>query len=195
MPKGQYERQPQRQLRLEKRIKKMHDARVKLDLKRATTHYQIGRLLVTLRDKVIPTGQWKAYLENPKTTQRLGFSTATAWRYVAGYEDAEAKLKPKVVTALEEKGINVTSPKILSVVEKVQAEEPRLGTAELAERVGNVIAFKRRRLPRSQLSGVQRIGRVVRLLVSLYRRAPDQLDAELAKAAVEAKQKLAEAAA
>lgn len=157
--------------KFEGRIHRLHERAERLDIRRNATHFSIGKLLVQLRDTIIPAGQWRPYLDSPQTTKRLGFSTTTAWRYVRHFEKATQVLNVDAISALEDEGIDAASPQTLSTVAHIMAEQPKLSPDKLAGAVRNTLRTLRsqRKVISMPITQADRVDRIFRLLKVLYR--------------------------
>lgn len=105
----------ERQTALETQIRELH-ARI------AKSIFAIGKLLVQLRDEIVPRGEWRRYIED-NAAERFGFSPATAWRYVEQYEEA-TKIPETRRAALEAAGLDPAKPKVLAAVANVRETLP-----------------------------------------------------------------------
>lgn len=122
--------------RLENSIRDLHKGIV-------TNSFQIGAMLVRLREMVVPSGQWRNYLSGSQ--QKFGFSERTAYRYVQGFEDA-VNLPTTKIAALEKKGLDPAAPKVLAAVQTVtESEGSRIKPERFADLVHVAVQERRSR--------------------------------------------------
>src|SRR5215472_1953958 len=96
---------------LENRRESLENSIRQLHTRIAKSVFSIGKALVTLRDNIIPKGDWRSYMEGSQ--ERFGFSTATGYRYIEQYEEA-THIPATKLAALESKGLDPARPAVLA---------------------------------------------------------------------------------
>lgn len=137
-----------KQERLESRIYNLATRLERTEAKVQTLRYTIGKLLVKLRDTIIPTGQWDAYIRTATTADHLGLSASTLYRCLSGYEQATRLFDSQTIKELAKRKLDPASPRVIGAALEVQAtvdkgEDEKAVRAAMPGRIVSILSVKK----------------------------------------------------